>query len=154
MVDKSSKVFLDVCARFGVDPKVIAALVTVESTWNPWVCRLEPSYAYTVRVRDFAEMHRQTHTTELWHQRTSWGLLQVMGGTARDLGFSDCLTMLTSPAVGLEYGIRYFLTKQARYPELEDQIAAYNAGSARKDPLSKRYSNQAYVDKVLNALGR
>ncbi len=152
MIDKNSQIFLEVCKRFGVDPKVIAAIVTIESTWNPWVCRVEPGYYWTSKVRDFADLHRQSHQTELWHQKTSWGLMQVMGGTARDLGYTDICTKLCTPELGLEYGIRYFLSRAARYPDLEDQIAAYNAGSARKDPLSKRYSNQPYVDKVLNAL--
>jgi soluble lytic murein transglycosylase-like protein len=139
-------------AVHGVSVALIEALVTVESNWNPWAFRYEPGFMYVKEVEKFRKLHKLSHSTELNGQRTSWGLMQIMGGTARDLGYVGMLSELLSPEIAVDMGIRYFKTRCARYTELEDQIAAYNAGSARKDALTGKYINQKYVDRVLNAL--
>lgn len=149
--DKDSKVFRDVCSRFAIDSTLVAAVVTVESTWDPHAFRYEPAFAYPFKAEEFSKLHRITLSSELVFQKTSFGLMQIMGGVARELGFVGQLSQLFDPALNLEYGIRYLLTRMRRYPLLEEAIAAYNAGSARRDPLTKKLVNQTYVDKVLNA---
>lgn len=148
-LSKDSKVFLDLCARFRVEPKVVAALITVESEWNPWAVRYEPGFYYTLDIKKYAEKVRITQATELQGQKTSWGLMQIMGGTARWLGYADALTKLVDPQTNLLWGIKYFVRKTEIYSDVRDQVAAYNAGSARKDPFTGQYQNQAYVDKVM-----
>jgi hypothetical protein len=151
-VTKDSKVFKDVCARFKVDPNLLAAIVTVESTWDQLAFRYEPTFMNTWKPAEFARIHRITSLSETVGQRMSYGLTQIMGGTARWLGFTEPLPKLFDPAVNLEFGVRWFVSRTARYEVLEDAIAAYNFGSAKKDPLTGQYANQEYVDKVLNAL--
>lgn len=146
-MDKDSRAFLDACKRFGIDPKLAAAIVTVESSWNPWSVRYEPMFHYLHKPDFFAAAQRWTVQTETVLQKTSLGLMQIMGGTARDLGYQDHLTKLLLPEVGLEWGLRYLATKTQRYRDLRDAISAYNAGSARRSP-GGAYSNQDYVDKV------
>lgn len=151
--DSKSKAFRDVCARFGVSETLVAAFVTVESNWNPLAWRYEASFTHAYREKEFAAKHGVSVRTELCGQACSLGLMQVMGCTARELGFSDPFPkMFIDPAVGLEYGIRYLVTRMNRYSNIEDAIAAYNAGSARRDALTGKYINQSYVDKILKCL--
>lgn len=83
--------------------------------------------------------------------RISRGLMQVLEGTARDLGLRDP-NQLHVPSVGIDYGVHYFAQKLKRYSgDLRAAIAAYNAGTAK--PRGTGYLNQSYVDHVL-AFGR
>lgn len=81
----------------------------------------------------------------------SRGLLQVLDTTAREMGLTD-LRRLFVPAVGIDYGVRYYAKQVARYGgNLTHGVAAYNAGSV-KFTEQERYSNQGHVDKVLRWL--
>ncbi len=81
---------------------------------------------------------------------TSFGWCQIMGQTARELGYDKpYLTELCSQEDNILYCIKYVHKLYFRYTILEDVIAAYNAGKARKN-FEGVYVNQEYVDKVLN----
>lgn len=83
--------------------------------------------------------------------RVSRGLMQVLDGTAADLGITDA-NLLYVPSVGISTGVKYLAQQLRRYGgNLHNAIAAYNAGSARflED---ETFRNQGYVDKVLRAL--
>lgn len=154
MIDKTSPEFRAMCLRFGVDWRIIAAIVTVESSWRPDVCRFEPHFLYMKNVMEMAKAHGQTSATEQALQRMSFGLMQIMGGTARSLGFTGNLTTLFDPITNIEWGVRYFTTLKARYAQIDDQVAAYNAGSAKRDALTSLHVNADYVTKVFHALER
>jgi soluble lytic murein transglycosylase-like protein len=129
---------------------LLLAIVKTESSFDPWDVRYEPDFNYLNQPAYFALKHQISVDTEKMLQKTSWGLFQLMGGSARDLGFTDNLTKLTIPEVSVVWGAEYFRKRCARYPKLEDQIAAYNAGSVVKD-ISGNYSEkvQKYVEKVM-----
>jgi len=139
------------CERFGCDPALVAALITVESSWNPYAVRYEPGYQWLYQPEKHAKRHGVTYDTEVALQRVSWGLLQVLGATARELGFNLPLPALCEPQLGIEYGIRYLVGLKRNYMQRDDLIAAYNAGSARKN-AEGQYVNQRYVDKVKRVL--
>jgi len=142
-----------ICERFDCDPKLVSALIEVESAWNPYAVRYEPGYQWLSDPGAHAKAHGITLKTEVVLQRCSWGLLQITGATARDIGFRLPLPALCETLVGLEYGVRYLKTLEKNYTKTSDLIAAYNAGSAKKLGNGK-YANQAYVDKVLRAMRR
>lgn len=75
--------------------------------------------------------------------------MQLMGGTARGLGFEGHIAELVDPATGLEYGCRYLAKQMTRYPAIPHAIAAYNAGSYRDSNGDGFADNQDYVDKVM-----
>jgi soluble lytic murein transglycosylase-like protein len=81
----------------------------------------------------------------------SWGVMQVMGGLARDLGYQGHLPNLCDPNLNINYATLYIQRLRRRWPEESDVIAAYNAGSPRKR-ASGMYENQRYVDKVTGLL--
>lgn len=137
--------------RFEINRFIIQALIIVESSGNPKAARYERQFTYLCDPKAHGKRLGVTEETERLFQKTSWGLMQVMGGTARDLGFEGPLTDLLDPQTGIEWGCRYFMTRCSEYEALLDQVAAYNAGSVRRT-ADGLYRNQSYVDKVIEAL--
>ena len=110
--------------RHGLDPYLVAAIVKQESSGRPEAIRFEPGSRLAVDVRTWAPC-RPLAESEVasarppagWHsvspcsiatewaaQRTSWGLMQVLGATARDIGFQGpFLSALLDPAEGVEW---------------------------------------------------
>lgn len=143
-------------AAHGLPPALVKAVVEVESGGNPWATRYEPAffrnYVENARIKAISPCSTDT---EKRLRATSFGPMQVMGQTARELGFDrPFLTELCDPATGLEHGCRYLAKQVERYRDkgLDWAVAAYNAGTARKD-LDGVFLNRAYVDKIREAGG-
>lgn len=113
--------------RYGVEPALIQAVIARESGFKP--------DAYNPNDPGGA-----------------WGLMQVIAGTARDLGHLGPMSDLFTPAVGIDLGTKYLARQQLRYRGVvADTVASYNAGSVRLGP-SGSYVNQPYVTGVLEWL--
>lgn len=140
------------CEKQALDFKVMKAIVQVESSWNPWVTRYERGFFHLMGTTKYAARNQINAETETVLQQMSWGLGQVMGGTARFLGYEGPLTGLVDPQMNLHLTCLYFAKNcKRRYDKLEEQIAAYNAGSVIYNQKGQLH-NQKYVDKVLKEL--
>lgn len=139
------------CEKYNLDPKWVEAMIQVESGGRTYATRYEPGFNYLEVVEYWANRLGQSFDTEANGQKISWGLLQVMGGTARHVGFSGYFPELCVPSVGIHFGCLVLSKKLKRYDgNYQDAVAAYNAGSVKK--IGPYYSNQQYVDKVLKVL--
>ena len=119
-------------ARHGVDPAFIKAVVKAESNFNPRAYRFEP------------------HVAHLGGPDASYGLMQTLFSTAKELGYTGTPEGLYDPATSLEFGTRYLKRQLSRYGgDVEKAAAAYNAGSAIRSNDGRGWINQAYVDRVL-----
>lgn len=150
-MDYSSYV-LKHATSFSLDPQMVLAIIQVESQGNPFVTRYEPAFKYFYRPDEYAKKLKPptTFETERIHQQTSWGLMQIMGAVAREHGFIDHMPQLLDQETNILYGCKHLnRVRRAGYSDL-DQIAAYNAGVARK-LITGIYINQAYVNKVVHA---
>lgn len=138
-----------------IDETLFQAIIEVESAWQPYTLRFEPTYKYLLQHRDFASHLGVTNETEEVCQKTSWGLVQIMGGKAREFGFKALMPKLLEPGENLYYGCKLIQSLYTRYghDHEADVIAAYNAGSALRT-AGGMYMNQRYVDKVDQVLRR
>jgi soluble lytic murein transglycosylase-like protein len=141
-------------AKQRVDEKLLDAIIITESGYDQWAVRYEPNFSYTAVPDLYAKKNRISVATEKQCQKMSWGLAQIMGGTARFLGYNGPLTQLLEPETNIHYACRYIIKLMVEYPHMDDQIAAYNAGSVRykSDGKTRVYVNQEYVDKVMRAM--
>lgn len=130
-----------------VDPCLVRAIIDTESSWNPKAIRFEPNWKYLWFAREFSEKLQVPYDEEVRLQSSSLGLMQIMGGVARELGFTGNLNDLFDPAVNLQYGIKKLQKLLKKYPDEMDAISSYNQGHPAKS-AGGMYLNQRYVDKV------
>ncbi len=140
------------CTSFQLDEKLIKAFCLVESNFDPYATRYEPEWKYIdqTSLTLFAHLAHTTVATEIVHQSTSWGLMQVMGSVAREEGFDLRLPMLCLPEHGLEMGCKKIARLSKFYFTHEEVASAYNAGVAKKDDKGQ-FINQDYVDRIMKA---
>lgn len=154
--------------EFGLPINLVTAIVQAESAGNRYAFRPEPGYRWLWNVRtnkpytlepgtaknsppsSFPHPRGVTKRGEFDGQRTSWGLMQIMGAVAREYGFAGTFfTELCDVETGLHYGCMHLsMLIHSRYAnrDLRAIAAAYNAGSPRK--RNGQYVNQGYVDKI------
>lgn len=138
-------------AKFNLDFRLVDAIVQTESAYNIYAIRYEAKSTHHVIPEKFARINFTTVATEEQLQKFSWGLCQIMGSTARWLGYQGPLPYLCDIDTNLQWACRYLAKLRDDHGGVVEQIiASYNAGSVRRDSAGA-FVNQGYVDKVLNA---
>lgn len=157
--------------RHGVDPKLVESVVVHESAGERYAWRPEPRYRWLWDVKrnepfrfiangeipsntppsDFRSL-AGTATQEWQAQRASWGLMQIMGALARELGYrGPYLTALTEAAVNLDLGCQHLAALLRWADGHETQaLAAYNGGKVGNSHAP--YRNVAYAEAVLKGV--
>ncbi|MGB6431499.1 MAG: lytic transglycosylase domain-containing protein [Candidatus Acidiferrales bacterium] len=117
-----------------LDPPLVCAVVEQESAWNPWAVRYEPGFL----ARYIAPLYNagKISATEAYTRSISWGLMQLMGQVARELGCEAAsLAELCDPATGLEFGCRQLRAKfDAAAGDATRALLAWNGGANRDYP--------------------
>jgi len=98
----------------GIDPRIIAAVIAIESAGDPKARRYESAFydQYILgRTRDrlggFFPTNRSL-STELHDRAYSWGLMQMMGQLARELGYNGDMVDLLDPETNITLGCQRF----------------------------------------------
>lgn len=114
--------------EYDLDPNLIFATIMVESSGNTYAIRHEP------RIND-----------------ASYGLGQILYGTARGIGYRGKPEGLFDPATNIDLIARYHKRNYDRYRELNpvELTTAYNTGSPFKRPHP---GHLARFDKWYNSL--
>ncbi|HXX99800.1 MAG TPA: lytic transglycosylase domain-containing protein [Candidatus Limnocylindrales bacterium] len=122
----------------GLDAAVVCAVVEQESGWNPWAMRYEPLFFAKYVAPLYT--NNKVGATEAYARGFSWGLMQVMGQTARETGVNSLfLSMLCDPAAGLAVGCKILRKKiEAAGGDLHEALLAWNGGG-----------NPDYADEVM-----
>ncbi len=106
---------------FGVPREILLAVAWRESRGNPRAYRAEP------KLGD-----------------ASYGLMQLLCSTARDLGLRGECERLFNPALNLHFGAQYLAwLKGNGAPTWELAVAAYNCGIGRVRRLCRQYGYSA-----------
>ena len=145
--------------REALPPALIAAVIQEESRFDPWATRAEPNYMRSRAVRRAAErfvrIHRLGPTlfTEIVDRSRSYGLMQIMGETAREQGFAPSfLAELYIPQNAIAHGAMLLAHLLHRYHnDTLAAISAYNQGTARRTTHGPRrgiFLNARYVYRV------
>lgn len=158
--------YADIIAREayknGLPPELVTAIIAVESSGNPTASRYEPGFyeRYILPLADdgLTRPPDTTRATERRHRATSWGLMQVMGQVARELGYTGDLPALVYPATNIMFGCKLLAQLAKTYAGRPDKWAAvasaYNGGrGAPRGPGIEDDRNPEYAAKVLDALG-
>lgn len=134
-------------ATYNLSSRLIAAIIQNESRGLTKSARLEPGWPYYFKPKEISFSLGITEETEKSLQRHSWGLCQVMGAVARELGFRGFLPDLCDPGLGILFGCKKLQQLVAKYPNQDDVISAYNRGTPGKT-FDGTYYNQIYVNNV------
>ncbi|HTG31821.1 MAG TPA: lytic transglycosylase domain-containing protein [Thermoanaerobaculia bacterium] len=122
------KIIYDVAIRHSINPHLVAALIHVESSFNPRA--VSPKGAY--------------------------GLMQLLPETARRFGLTKKKD-LYDPKKNLEAGVRYLKWLANRFGgDAQKILAAYNAGEGavqRFGGIPPYQETQSYVQKIFGLLG-
>lgn len=135
---------------FRLDANLIRSIISTESSGITTATRFEPNWHYFNNVQSFADKLGIPREEEEKKQATSWGLMQVMGGVARDLGFTDDISMLLVPDIGIFYGSKKLRQLFDRYGDEDKVVSAYNQGSPKEK--NGMFLNQRYCDRVYTFL--
>lgn len=137
----------------GVKPEVVAAIIFQESKGNPIAYKPEKGFTHLYldpktkeELGGFWPSPVPDEEGERWARGASWGLMQIMGQTARETGLkSQYLTALMIPDINIAIGTTYFkrlLNKQKGFPPDEAYfraLTAYNAGNPNSE-RGKKYA--------------
>lgn len=122
------KIIYDIAVRHSINPHLVAALIHVESAFNP---RAKSS-------------------------KGAYGLMQLLPETARRFGLKKKKD-LYDPKKNLEAGVRYLKWLADRFGgDAEKILAAYNAGEGaveRYGGIPPYQETQSYVQKIFGLLG-
>ena len=122
---------------WGIDPALVFSLIETESDWNPWAARYEPAfyrrYIENLKVKKFGYI---SVDTEKMLRSTSFGLMQIMGQVARELGYHGTfLNNLCDPSVGTYFGCKRLKKALSRKDgNVERALLDYNGGGDKLYP--------------------
>jgi len=168
MKDKELLAYLYKLAQlYDFDIDLMLAFALKESSYNPFATRYEKHFIwfwkkeslhhkYKSDLKDYGlrtyrdKCENFLGITEFNEQSKSFGIFQIMGATARWLGYDkEYLAGLYNIEENVKYFVKYFNYQLKRYKgNKHDAISAYNQGNNNKQS-NGLYNNEDYVQKVL-----
>jgi soluble lytic murein transglycosylase-like protein len=135
-------------ARHGLDAALVCAVCEQESGWDPWAIRYEPAF-YERYVQPMIDGGELSDETEARSRAFSWGLMQVMGQTAREHGYSGHMAGICDPATGIEVGCRVLAGKMAEAQgDVERGLLLWNGGADKAYPAQVLARKAKYTDQA------
>jgi len=107
-----------------LDAALVCAVIEQESGFNPWEIRYEPDF-----YNEYESPQKKLTSTDAHARAFSWGLMQVMGQTAREVGYLGPLAQLCDPTVGINVGCEVLRAKFAKASgDVRQALLYYNGG--------------------------
>ena len=126
--------------NYSLEPKLIRAIAITESNLNPYAVRYEKAFKYLFQVDELAKKVGCTKNTMHSMQKTSWGIMQVMGAVAYENGLAErkdenerWASAMLNPILSIDVGCSFIREKVLKKSGLNPKsiYAVYNAGSIR-----------------------
>ncbi len=140
--------------KHDLDFSLVKGIAMAESTnlitgkLDPYAYRFEEKYEFFNNIKGFARMNSISERSEKALQQSSFGLLQIMGSTARDMSFHGNLLQLAEDhGLAIDLSCKFIVFKKKRYKLMRDLISSYNCGTPVKNSKGI-YENEIYVQKV------
>ncbi len=127
-----------------IDPALACAVVSHESSWDPWAVRYEPGF-YARYVQSMTGISE----TEKTLRATSFGLFQIMGQVAREQGFDGkYLTELCDPVNVIQGCKKLKRCLEAEGGDQQKALLKFNGGSDASYPgaVLAFYAQYAYLN--------
>jgi soluble lytic murein transglycosylase-like protein len=112
-----------------LDPALVCAVIEQESAWNTWAMRYEPLFFAKYVAPLYT--NNKISASEAYARGFSWGLMQVMGQTAREHGCNaQFLSALCDPVTGLTIGCKVLRAKlDAAHNDTARALQLWNGGA-------------------------
>lgn len=153
--------------QYNLDPRIVACIVLQESNTDTFANRFEQHIFNRLAPLQRGQLSGwrpgpgavPSLITEKINRACSWGLMQVLGETARWLCrvANPYLTCLADPEMGIDCGCRvleFYMRREKG--DLNKALACYNAGVATSEAgkayaakIMNRFQNREYL-KILN----
>lgn len=135
--------------KWQVSPELLAAIIQVESGGRQGAFRYEPAfYNKYIRNKKLEKLPgyvptEVTPTSEKLLRSSSFGLMQIMGQTARENGFEreDLCDLIIHPDLNINLGAKIIAKHLSNTVDVKDALLRYNGGG---DP--------DYPDRVLDCM--
>ena len=138
------------CQQYKVPKSLVMAIIQVMSKWNRYKITIKRLAQLAIKKK-IKEAKRTLPITqiELLSRAINWGLMQINGQEARDMGFDGkYLTELCEPAVNIELGCKKINNLFQKYKNHLDVIASYIQGHNKRKPNGEYY-DQKKVNEVI-----
>lgn len=132
------KPYIQASARkYDLEPELIAAVIVQESGGYAWAARYEPEFfdRYVLgRQANGSRLlghvpRRISLATEMKLRATSLGVMQILGQTVREMGFSgESLCELLEPGTNIDWGSKILARNLARTGDVQGALLRYNGG--------------------------
>lgn len=131
--------------RTHLHPRLIAAVIFQESGGDPFAMRFEPAF-YEKHLKNRSRKQllgyvptRCSLQTELYSRACSFGLMQILGETARENGFdAEFLAELCDPARNIELGCTLLEKFIDKVGSVDGGLLRYNGGGRKEYPKEVR----------------
>lgn len=142
--------------KFGLDPKILAALIYQESRGEIWAQRYELGFYKRYiegkgrnELSGFVPPRFPTLATERNSRSVSWGVTQCMGETLRFMGFKGLyLAQACDPRINVMYGAKYLRRCLEKSASSGAGMSQYKGALALYNGIRNHHESE-YDEKVL-----
>lgn len=124
--------------RYDLQPELVAAVILQESQGDAFAIRYElPFFLKYITGKPLSGHIPKTISlaTERHARAMSWGLMQIMGQVARELGFrGESLGELLIPETNIELGCRILNRHLEKTADVDAALLRYNGGGNKRYP--------------------
>lgn len=128
---------------YKIEEALIKAIIKVESNFYPFAFRVDyevlKNKSWYLNILKGEEKNKKEYYA-------SYGLMQILYGTAKELGYKGEPYNLFNPEENIKYGCSLLKRLLDKYKDIKDVISSYNAGSPQKK--DGKYINNLYVEEV------